>query len=84
MEVIKQYIKVLLVRDCREHRKQSFYLTLAAQDWQEVVTTNNVDVAVRIMEDKICIFNGQVYATEVYPHVISWSQLDVPSCAVHA
>ena len=84
MEVIKQYIKVLLVRDCREHRKQSFYLALAAQDWQEVVTADNVDVAVRIMEDKICIFNGQVYATEVYPYVISWSQLDVPSCAVHA
>ena len=55
MEVIKQYIKVLLVRDCREHRKQSFYLALAAQDWQEVVTADNVDVAGRIMEDKICI-----------------------------
>ena len=44
----------VLVRDCREHRKQSFYLTLAAQGWQEVVTADNVDVAVRIMADKIC------------------------------
>ena len=38
----------VLVHDCREHHKQSFYQALAAQDWQEV------DVAVRIIEDKIC------------------------------
>jgi len=44
----------VLVRDCREHRKQSFYLALVAQDWQEVLTADNVDVAVRIMEEKIC------------------------------
>ena len=36
------------------YRKQSFYLALAAEDWQEVVTVDNVDVAVRIMENKIC------------------------------
>ena len=47
------FSKVLEI-DCREHCKQSFYLALAAQDWQEVVTADNVDVAVRIMEDKIC------------------------------
>ena len=44
----------VFVRDCREHRKQSLYLALAAEDWQEVVTADNVDVAVRIMENKIC------------------------------
>ena len=43
--------------DCREHHKQSFYLASAAQDWQEVVTSDNVDVAVRIMEDNM-LFNG--------------------------
>ena len=51
---LKPMRRKVLVRDCREHRKQSFYLALAAQDWQEVVTADNVDVAVRIMEDKIC------------------------------
>ena len=42
------------MRDSREHRKQSFHLALAGQDWQEVVTADNVDLAVRIMEGKIC------------------------------
>ena len=32
---------------------RSFYLALAVQDWQEVVTADNVDVTGRIMEDKI-------------------------------
>lgn len=45
----------VLVRDYREHRKQSFYLALAAQDWQKVVTADNVDIAVRIMEDKYAL-----------------------------
>ena len=44
----------VLVCNCREHHKESFYLASAAQDRQEVVTADNVDVAVRIMEDKIC------------------------------
>ena len=51
---LKRTLSKVLEIDCREHCKQSFYLALAAQDWQEVVTADNVDVAVRIMEDKIC------------------------------
>ena len=51
---LKPTRRKVLVRNYREHRKQSFYLALAAQDWQEVVTADNVDIAVRIMEDKIC------------------------------
>ena len=58
---LKPARRKVLVRDWREHRKQSFYLALAAQDWQEVVTVNNVHVAVRIMEDKIC----SLYAYQV-------------------
>ena len=51
---IKPTHRKVLVRDCREHWKQSFYLSLAVQYWQEVVPADNVDVAVRIMEDKTC------------------------------
>lgn len=42
----------VLVRDCREHWKQSFYLSLTLEYWQEVVPADNVDI--RIMEDKPC------------------------------
>ena len=51
---LKPTHRKVLVRDCREHLKQSFYLALPAQDWQEVDMPDNVDVAVRILEDKIC------------------------------
>ena len=45
---LKPTRRKVLGRDCTEHRKQSFYLALAVQDWQEGVMADNVDVSVRI------------------------------------
>ena len=37
----------VLVQDCREHRKQSFYMSLATLDWSGVF--NVADVAVEVL-----------------------------------
>ena len=45
----------VLVCDCREQRKRALYLSLAAEDLGEVhvITAEDINVAVGIMEDKI-------------------------------
>ena len=50
---LKPTRRKVLVRDCREQRKRALYLSLAAEDWGEVITAEDINVAVGIMEDKI-------------------------------
>ena len=41
------------VRDCREHRKQALYRALAAEEWTDVKTADNINTAVDLLEHKI-------------------------------
>ena len=50
---LKPTRRIVLVRDCREQRKRALFLSLAAEDWGEVITAEDINVAVGIMEDKI-------------------------------
>ena len=50
---LKPVRRKVLLRDCREHRKQSFYIALATLDWSDVF--NVVDKAVEVLEEKILV-----------------------------
>ena len=43
----------VLVRDGREHRKQSFYMALATLDWSDVFSAVDINKAVEVLEEKI-------------------------------
>ena len=42
----------VLVRDCREHRKQSFYVAVATLDWSDVFNAVDINKAVEVLEEK--------------------------------
>ena len=50
---LKPVHRKALVRDCREHRKQSFYMVLAALDWSDVFNVVDINKAVELLEEKI-------------------------------
>ena len=43
----------VLVQDFREHRKQSFYMSLATLDWSGVFNVADINKAVEVLEEKI-------------------------------
>ena len=43
----------VLVRDCREHRKRSLYMSLATLDWSDVFNAVDINMAVEVLEEKI-------------------------------
>ena len=43
----------VLVRDCREHRKQSFYMTLATLARSYAFNAVDINKAVEVLEEKI-------------------------------
>ena len=50
---LKPIRRKVKIRDCREHRKQKFYMALASEDWGKVFQTKHVDNAVDLLERKI-------------------------------
>lgn len=50
---LKPMRRKVLVRDCREHRKQSFYMALTALDWSDVLNEVDINKAVEVLEVKI-------------------------------
>ena len=50
---LKPVRRKVLVRDCREHRKQSFYMALATLDWSDVFNAVDINKAVDVLEEKI-------------------------------
>ena len=43
----------VLLRDCREHRKQSFYMTLATLARSDAFNAVDINKAVEVLEEKI-------------------------------
>ena len=43
----------VLVRDCREHRKQSFHMTLATLARSDAFNAVDINKAVEVLEEKI-------------------------------
>ena len=50
---LKPVRRKVLVRDCREHRKQSFYMALATLDWSDVLNAVNIKKTVGVLEETI-------------------------------
>ena len=50
---LKPVHRKVLVRDCREHRKHSFYTALATLDWSDVFNAVDINKAVDVLEEKI-------------------------------
>ena len=50
---LKPVRRKVLVRDCREHRKQSFYMAVATLDWSDVFNAVDMNKAVEVLEEKI-------------------------------
>ena len=50
---LKPLRRKALVRDCREHRKQSFYMALATVDWSDVFNVVDINKAVELLKEKI-------------------------------
>ena len=50
---LKPVRRKVLVRDCGEHRKQSFYMALATMDWSDVFNAVDINKAVEVLEEKI-------------------------------
>ncbi|PFX11865.1 hypothetical protein AWC38_SpisGene24269 [Stylophora pistillata] len=50
---LKPVRRKVLVRDCREHRKQSFYMALTTLDWSDVLNEVDINKAVEVLEVKI-------------------------------
>ena len=50
---LKRVRRKVLVRDCREHRKQPFYMALATLDWSEVFNAVDINKVVEVLEEKI-------------------------------
>ena len=50
---LKPVRRKVLVRDCREHRKQSFYMALATLDWSDVFNAGDINKAVEVLNEKI-------------------------------
>ena len=50
---LKPVRRKVLVRDCREHRKQSFYMALATLHWSDVFNAVDINRAVEVLEEKI-------------------------------
>lgn len=50
---LKLVRRKVLVRDCREHRKQSFYMALTTLDWSDVLNAVDINKAVEVLEVKI-------------------------------
>ena len=50
---LKPVRRKVLGRDCREHRKQSFYMALALLDWSDVFNAVDINKAVEVLEEKI-------------------------------
>ena len=48
---LKPVCRKVLVRDCREHRKQSFYMALATLDWSNVFNAADKNKAVEVLEE---------------------------------
>ena len=46
---LKPVRRKVLVRDCREHRKQSFYMALATLDWSDVFNVVDINKAVEVL-----------------------------------
>ena len=50
---LKPVRRKVLVRDCREHQKQSFYMALATLDWSDVFNAVDINKAVEVLDEKI-------------------------------
>ena len=50
---LKPVRRKVLVRDCKEHRKQSFYMAPATLDWSDVFNAVDINKAVEVLEEKI-------------------------------
>lgn len=50
---LKPVRREVLVQDCREHRKQSFYMALTTLDWSDVLNEVDINKAVEVLEVKI-------------------------------
>ena len=50
---LKPTRRKVLLRDCRKHRKEALFLALAAEDWGDVLTADNINLAVDLLEKKI-------------------------------
>ena len=56
---LKPVRRKVLVRDCREHRKQSFCMALALLDWSDVFNAVDINKAVEVLEEKILAVMGK-------------------------
>ena len=52
---LKPVCHKVLVQDCREHRKQSFYMALATVDWSDVFNAVDINKAVEVLKEKILV-----------------------------
>ena len=50
---LKRVRHKVLVRDCREHRKRSLYMSLATLDWSDFLNAVDINMAVEVLEEKI-------------------------------
>ncbi|XP_048578062.1 uncharacterized protein LOC116601437 [Nematostella vectensis] len=50
---LKPLRKTIKIRDCRKHRKEALYLALAEEKWDSVLESNDVNEAVRNLENLI-------------------------------
>ena len=60
-----------LVRDCREHRKQSFYMALATMDWSDVFIAVGINKADEVLEEKILAVMDKCMPQKIRTHVIA-------------
>ena len=56
---LKPVRRKVLVRDCREHRKQSFHMALALLDGSDVFNAVDINKAVEALEEKILAVMGK-------------------------
>ena len=52
---LKPVCHKVLVQDCREHRKQSFYMALTTVDWSDVFNAVDINKAVEVLKEKILV-----------------------------
>ena len=50
---LKRVRHKVLVRNCREHRKRSLYMSLATLDWSDFLNAVDINMAVEVLEEKI-------------------------------